>query len=254
MSTSYGDVMVLFSVTYRDLFFKKTKRFIFQLFIGFSLLSTPLVVALDEQRLWLPSNYERLYLALKKSAVMAEKLDRCDTLLRGTIDLDSSTPENPIFRILCRQPDGRTYNEMVDGNTGKTLTTELVLPELLSDEEKQQLAVENEQRRTDALFNIQQVMWKMCDMELADQTKLFNGLVRSHDFSSPLTFNFDEVTEDFVVVSPEAVFQMDFDALDMDGVKLKYRAKCYVENNMITNMKIRTRREIKKKTVIDTKS
>ena len=239
--------MVLCVRDYQYLDIKIPCGLILSLFISLNTFFVTTASALDEERLWLPSNYERLYLELKKSALTAQKLERCETILRGTIDLDASTKENPVFRILCRQPDGRTYNEMVDGKTGKTLTTELVLPELMSEEEKQRLAKENEKKHADALLNSQKTMWQMCDEQLTEQTKLFDGLVRLHEFTAPLTFKFDEVTADFVVVLPEAVYQMDFDALDMYGKKLEYRAKCYVENQVITKMKIRKRREIMKK-------
>src|SRR5687768_15959346 len=109
-----------------------SRIFISSLIVG----GTP-AFALDSQRLWLPTRYQTLYLPLVKAAETAESLDRCVTVIEGTIDLEQSRPEHPIYRILCRQENGRTYNEMVDGLTFATLTThQIVEPELTLEEQE----------------------------------------------------------------------------------------------------------------------
>ena len=77
----------------------------------------------DESRLWLPLKYERYYLKLKKATQSAFELDRCVKVLESTIDLEKSTSYAPFFKVLCRQPNGKTYIEIVDGTTFQPLTT-----------------------------------------------------------------------------------------------------------------------------------
>ncbi len=160
--------------------------------------------ALDESRLWLPSEYERLYLDLKASAEAAEALDRCVTVLRGTLDLQQSRDDAPVFRIQCRQANGRTYNELVDGVTHTPMTTVAALPP--SEEELEALKVERE-----AFFFAQ------CRQAVLASTDMF--LERVFLTESPQA-------QDFTMES--ARFDFDFDAENLEGVSLSYKAICRV--------------------------
>lgn len=186
------------------------------------------MIALDEKRLWLPSNYEHLYLDLKKSAISVEASDRCVRVLRGTLDFDTSVfPDDPVFRILCRGSNGRTYNEMVGP---QKVWTE-------SDIE------ENKVKQAKALLLIQNEMQGKCDVRLAEETALFNTLQRKQSSFSLIKFEYSSFSDDFIVLDPHGVFQMDFDAMDMHEAKLEYRALCYIENGSITKMAIRKRED-----------
>jgi len=53
---------------------------------------------------------------------LAKFMDLCVNVLRGTLDLDQSRKNGPIYRSLCRHKNGKSYNETVNGTTFKTLT------------------------------------------------------------------------------------------------------------------------------------
>lgn len=204
--------------------------FILFTFVILITIKPPYAIALDEARLWIPSNYERLYLDLKKSAIAVEATERCETVLRGTLDFDASAlPDDPVFRILCRGTNGRTYNEMV-------------MPEKIWTETEIE---ENKEKEAKALLLVQSEMQAKCDSRLSKDTALFNSLQRKQASFSLIQFEHSGFSDDFVVLNPNGVFQIDFDAMDMYGVKLEYRAMCYIESGIISNMAIKKREEDK---------
>ena len=210
--------------------------FFLLIFIVLILLKPPYVMALDEERLWIPSNYKHLYLDLKKSAISVEASDSCETVLRGTLDFDASDlPDTPVFRILCRRSNGRTYNEMV---VSQKFWTESNIEE-------------NKVKQDNALSLVQKNMQATCDMRLVEETEFFNELKRNQAYFSMVEFDFSGFSHKVVVLNPRGVFLMDFDAMDMYGVKLEYRAVCYIESGTITKMAIKKREEDTDKEPID---
>lgn len=207
------------------------KQFHKATFLAVSLFASNTCFTLDESRLWLPSNYERVYLDLKASALAAEALERCSKVLRGTIDLRQSTDGHPIFRIQCRQPNGRTYNELVDGLTHETLTTVKVIEKALTPEEL-------EARRLEALLKEQKVIndkkarfLLICLSEFKESTQLFIDLVLLNPNAEPEEFELDK-----------AKFYLDFNAKDVNDVDLEYRAICMVQEEEGAELHIRKRR------------
>jgi hypothetical protein len=173
--------------------------------------------SLDESRLWLPTKYERHYLDLRDSALAAEALDRCVSVVSGTVDLQRSREQALIFRIQCRQENGRTYNEMVDGNTKKTLTTVIEEPKELSPEELEQLRLEEEQRLQEEREAKRLVLFEACRERYLSKTQLFEGLKQLNEGAE---------TQEFDEEKNKAKFYFEFDAVDMDGRPLQYRAVC----------------------------
>lgn len=191
---------------------------IFRIFISCVTLATAPAFALDSQRLWLPIRYQTLYLPLVRAAETAEALDRCVTVMEGTIDLEQSRPEHPIYRILCRQESGRTYNEMVDGLSFATLTTRQIVEPELTPEEQELLRQQEEERRLAEIASRKAEAWKICRQSLLERTRLMQELQWLVDVESlvePALFS-DEL----------AHFVVDFDARDMMGEALHYTAEC----------------------------
>jgi len=190
-------------------------------------------LSLDESRLWLPISYQPLYLKLKEAALKAESLERCVDVLAGTLDLDASEENLPIYRIRCRQPDGSVYVEMVDGFSMKTLTTPVIEVIPLTEEEKEQLRLEEERKKLEEIQIRKQTLWSLCDTEISKKTRLMTNLVRLTDsMPEPTTFEDDL-----------AVFNMDFDAESVSGDKLVFRAKCVVVGGSEIQLKMGKRPE-----------
>ncbi|MBC6905691.1 hypothetical protein DWB84_09505 [Saccharophagus sp. K07] len=163
-----------------------------------ALLFTNAALALDKERLWLPVKYQSLYLSLVKAAETAETLDRCAAVVEGTLDIDQSTPDHPIYRILCRQDNGLTYNEMVDGLTFTTLTTPGA----------------NQGNRW------LEYVWKVCRNQLMERTSLMTELTWITDLRSPPQPDFWE--------GNKVQFVANFDARGVRGERLQYAAECTV--------------------------
>ncbi len=202
-------------------FLKRYKRF---LSVGFLTVCHPLAFALDESRLWLARSHQIHYLPLVHSAQAAEAISRCTEVMEGTLDLDQSRPGHPIFRILCRQPDGRSYNEMVDGLSFETLTTPKPIEVALTPEEEARIKREEEAKRQEAIAQRKLMLWKMCEVQLQARTKMMLNLTWLHE-GHPEPIEFSE---------QDAVFEVDFDAKSIWGVELKYQARCEVNDEAVT--------------------
>ncbi len=104
--------------------------------------------SLDDDRLWLPAKYRAHYFDLKEAALVAESLDNCTEVLRATLDLDLSTPDHAFYRVLCRRADGVSYSEVIDGSTmvaQSSIANEA--PPETAGEREQRLALEAQKRK-----------------------------------------------------------------------------------------------------------
>lgn len=185
-------------------------------FVKLLVLLSPCAVALDESRLWLPVTYQTHYLQLIQAAAAADEVDRCVTLLEGTIDTEQSVPGHPIYRILCRQENGQSYNEMVDGLTYETLTTPKVVPVVMSADERERRRLKEEARLQEERQRHKHSLWLACQQALLERTALMANLKWLSDKEpEPITFD-----------GTDAVYRVDFDAEDVWGKALYYRAVC----------------------------
>lgn len=192
-----------------------------------------MAIGLDENRLWLPAKYHTLYLDLKESALAAEALDDCKEVLRGTLDLDQSEPKRPVFRLLCRRPDGMSYNEMVDGITKKTLTTVITEPVELTPQELEQLRLETVQREVEVQQNKKQQLRESCMQEFERATALMlDKRVLTPADAEPIRYG-----------EEQAIFQVDFNARSINGRHLQYRVTCIANSMTEVEVRIEPRRE-----------
>lgn len=189
--------------------------------------------AVDDKKLWLPSKYAKQFLELKKAAEAAEALDRCVDLVSGTIDLDQSKPNQPIYRFLCRQENGRTYNEMVDGVSFKTLTTVIVEPKEPTPEELEAIRLAEEKRKEEERKARIAHLWGLCEAKLKEKTRLMADVSWLEPFPPG-----PELLEEH-----KASFYIQFDAISMDGVALKYEARCKFSEEDRLRVKISGRKD-----------
>lgn len=181
--------------------------------------------AVDESRLWLPVKYQMLHLSLLKAASVAEEVERCVTVVEGTLDLEQSRPEHPIFRILCRQNNGRTYNEMVDGLNFATLTTPKVVEREPTPEEIERLRIEEEERQRQEIVAQKLNAWQQCKTQLIERTRLMLDLVWLVDMELPMepqSFSPDEIR-----------FSVRFDARSMWREPLHYIGECVIREGVL---------------------
>lgn len=163
--------------------------------------------ALDIEKLWLPKSYRGHYVQLVHAATSAEALERCVKVVEGTIDLERSAEGHPIFRILCRQKNHKTYNEMIDGLTYETLTSA-----------NYEEVVETE-------------LWSHCHAALLSRTEKMMGL----KWLTQLPPEAD------VLEKGKAEFTVDFDAKNMYQQTLQYRATCSVADDSPAELKVQKR-------------
>lgn len=188
--------------------------------------------AVDSQRLWLPVKYQTRYLDLIRAAETAEAIDRCVSVVEGTLDLEQSQPQHPIYRILCRQENGRTYNEMVDGLTFATLTTPKIVEPVLTPEEQERMRQQEEVRRLAEIAHRKATAWQACRQELVNRTHLMMELHWAEDLDAPL-----EPTE---FTAEAARFFVNFNARSMWGEPLRYTAECaYTADSAVVTLRKR---------------
>ncbi len=187
----------------------------------------------DDKSLWLPGKYGPLFLELKKAAQSAENLERCVTILRGTIDLDDSTSDHPVYRFLCRQANGRTYNEMVDGLTFETLTTVIELPVEPTAEDLEALRLEEEKRKQEARDARILKLSGLCQEGLALKVRLMKDVQWITAFPAVP----DEISDE------SAIFTVDFNAKNVQGAALAYRAVCKFSESDLLKTRISARKK-----------
>ncbi len=210
----------------------KSKKFVSASLLG-CVLSAPVFAEVDDKRLWLPGGkYATLFFELRKAAEAAEGLERCVTVLRGTVDLDRSSVQHPIYRILCRQENGRSYNEMVDGKTFETLTTKALVSQEPNEVDHEAARLAEEQRIENARLERIAALWAECETELKDKTRLMHDVVWLAEF--PLEP--DEYSES------SAHFSVAFDAKSVEGALLQYQAQCVFDEEAVLNVNISGRK------------
>ncbi len=192
----------------------------FKKLVSFSIVVgalTSSVYAVDDDRLWLSGSHSPLFIDLKQAALAAESLERCVSVVEGTIDLDDSMPDHPIYRILCRQKNRRTYNEMVDGISFKTLTTKIEIQVVPTEDELEALRIAEEKRKQEAKTVRVESLSDICEQAIKDKSRLMKDVV----WLTPLPIQPVEMDD------ISAKFSVDFDAKGVHGGALKYRANCF---------------------------
>lgn len=198
--------------------------------LGFAALCNS-ALALDVSRLWLAQSHQKYYLDLVRAARAADALERCETVLAGTLDREQSQADHPYFRILCRQANGRSYNEMVDGLSFETLTTVVVEPPPLTEEDERRLREEEEARVKAALERRKADAWKACSQQLQQQTQMMIDMVLITQ-AQPEPASLDD---------NEIIFHTAFDAKNAWGKKLQYQALCSVKGEGAASVQLRKR-------------
>lgn len=101
--------------------------------------------ALNTDRLWLPNSYRRHWRRLQNSALAVLAMPRCNEVVRGELARNESSLDAPVFAIICRDSNKKTYVQKVDGMTLAIEPTRYDLDlqaALLAEQERAALAAE----------------------------------------------------------------------------------------------------------------
>jgi hypothetical protein len=168
------------------------------------------IYAVGAQSLWLPASYQELAPSLRQIALVVEEDERCVNVMRGTLHA-SSRREAPVFTVTCRGVDRRTFAVIVDG-----LTSDMVFQidkpvEIKGFDEK----------RIEAA-------WQKCEEHLQKKTRFMHSMTRLQQ-GRPMP----DSTQAGAVT-----FVLDFDAEDLQGKPLRYRATCFASNDVPAKLSI----------------
>ena len=166
--------------------------------------------AVDADALWLPLSYQELAPALRKIALAVEADDRCTKVLRGKLHA-SSQRDKPIYHITCRGSDRHTFAVKVDGLTQDMEFQGAAPAEIKGYSEKRI-----------------QAAWNKCEEFLQKKTRFMRNMSRLQQGRPiPDTSELGAVT-----------LVLDFNAEDLQGKPLRYRASCYASNDVPAKLKI----------------
>ncbi len=160
------------------------------------------VIAISDERLWLPESYKILHLKLVKAALQAENTDRCESVVSGTVHQGRSSLQHPVFKITCRDNRRNTYPILIDGITFQDLTPPGRRAKRRTQDELDQILYHK--------------YWSACQKELNKRTKLM----------MELEWLTSEMPEPEKVSENETRFSVDFNAMDLQRRLLQYRARC----------------------------
>jgi hypothetical protein len=213
--------------------------------------------SLENSRLWLPTKYRGHYLKLRDAALAAEATDKCTEVLRGTLDLDLSSDEQSFYRVLCRQADGTTYSEVVDGSTLRPRSLDEDVPppespqererrlaEAAAKAEQERLAAEEEAKKAKerarreaerAAAEAKAEAERTAQREARERrlrAQVLEGICRSEILArTSMMMNLQWITDKPVpeeLENGQLRFHVEFDAENLWGKKLQYAAVCTI--------------------------
>lgn len=187
----------------------------------------PVVSGLDESRLWLPISYKHYYFELLASGLVAEDQHECASVVEGTVDLDRSKRDKPVFRLLCRNSEGRTFNVLVDGLSRTILTPEFEIDQLLTPEQRatraRRRAEEEERRQRQLAAEKARRHQQLIERYWAECERALQPII-----TNMLSLEWVEDPQPAMVEAERAEFARNFTARDFAGTTLFFTVECEV--------------------------
>lgn len=200
--------------------------------------------AVPDSRLWLPGSYLIHMSKLKRAATLVEtEAHNCKKILRGGLQEDMSSRERPIFRIVCRNEDRRSFSLLINGVDMGVVDPKDPSRSLSFQQLREQRAREAELARLAREQERKQHFWTVCLERLEKRTTNMRELAwltreRPEPEVLPVKAVADENDEPLSTIR----YQVDFDAKDMKGQPLRYRGVCTFTTEEDSTVKIRPRR------------
>ncbi|BFM10464.1 hypothetical protein R50072_06170 [Simiduia litorea] len=215
-------------------------KLLMQALLFFTLLNSGLLMAqesepsLDLKRLWLPKSYSQYWANLRQVAEYQLAQERCAEVIRAELDRGQSSVEAPIFAVICRDANRRTFVEKFDGVSLVSLTP---LVAEAADE-----AIEDV-----AATDLQPVIYQRCrELWRADVAQM-QALAWLDDIESTAVTEQAEIETDnnpeTTTTVTQFTFVRRFNATDAAGNLLKYLASCTGSSLESTRTELIIRRE-----------
>ncbi|MCV6626208.1 MAG: hypothetical protein OIF38_08935 [Cellvibrionaceae bacterium] len=163
-----------------------------------------------EAYLWLPASYKSQLPALQAAAEVAATNPRCLTLLKGTINVDHSTQEAPVFRFLCRDKNRKTFGFLLDGKSYKAFDP--------SDSRFHKGPSERSMRE----------YWSSCQRAISDMYEDYRT-IKILTKKRPKPILYQDATVGIAI---------DFDAISLIGEPLQFRAECIFNSGTSYRIKL----------------
>lgn len=119
-----GSIYIPVIFSWRPVRVAPSKMCLLIVLISIFFVSSEPAFALQESRLWLPKKYRYFMPRLIIAATEAEESSDCVEIVDGQLDVGRSTDTQPLFRIICRNPEGVTYIVRLSGAPGGKVFTE----------------------------------------------------------------------------------------------------------------------------------
>lgn len=180
-----------------------------------SLLSilAPRAFAVEDLDLWLPASSRELMPQLRKAALAVEATEECEKLMQAGLYEASRKAEVPLFRILCRDAERRSYAVLVNSkNLDMTFPGRKPAPKGFS-------------------TKIIASSWRNCQEQLQNKTRYMKNMTL-------LTKGMPEPDNS---VSGQVTLEVDFDAETMQRQPLYYRATCTITHDKPAKLVIKGR-------------
>lgn len=174
----------------------------------------PLLKAADPY-LWLPTSYKGKLPQLKQAVDVARENPRCSQVLKGTVNVDLSSQQVPVFKILCRDDERKTFSLLLDGTSFKTY-----------DRTKSRFHQGPSERSM-------REFWTACNKAVADMYEDFRTIrVLTRERPEPTLYK--DATVGIAI---------DFDAVSLIGERLAFRAECIFTSGTSYRLKLTGRED-----------
>lgn len=191
------------------------------------------VQAVPDSRLWLPVSYRVHMGKLRKAAKLVEdQAESCETIISGSLHVDLSSKQRPIFKFVCRNPQRRSFALLIDGISQEVVDSRNPSETKSFEALRQEKLARLEQQRVEAELSRRAHFWTLCEQALERRTTNMRDL-------QWLT---TDKPEPDVSLEGHVRYFVNFDAKDFKGKHLRYRAECDYVSEEDFNIRIRARR------------
>jgi len=198
-----------------------------------SLMAQEAEQSLDLKRLWLPKSYSQYWANLRQVAEYQLAQERCAEVLRAELDRGQSSLEAPVFAVICRDANRRTFVEKFDG---VSLVSLAPVADAATEGAGEMVAVD-----------LQPVIYQRCQELWRTDVAQMVGLQWLDDFENTAATERAEVETDddpnTTTTVTQFTFERRFNAKDAAGNELKYLANCIGSSLDTTLTEVSIRRD-----------